>query len=73
MSSLAEGPISSVEFKAPHVWVHVTARDTSSQERTYSAEWSNPTRLERDPVSVGDIARHVERREAIPRCGRQCR
>ena len=46
-----EGPISSVEFKAPHVWVHVTARDTSGQERTYSAEWSNPTRLERDGIT----------------------
>jgi len=46
-----EGPITSVEFKAPHVWVHVTARDTSGQERTYSAEWSNPTRLERDGIT----------------------
>jgi hypothetical protein len=46
-----EGPIASVEFKAPHVWVHVTARDAAGKERTYSAEWSNPSRLERDGIT----------------------
>jgi len=46
-----EGPISSVEFKAPHVWVHVASRDAEGKERTYSAEWSNPSRLERDGIT----------------------
>jgi len=46
-----EGPISSVEFKAPHVWVHVASRDADGKERTYSAEWSNPSRLERDGIT----------------------
>jgi len=46
-----EGPISSVEFKAPHVWVHLTARDESGREHTYSAEWANPTRLEREGMT----------------------
>jgi hypothetical protein len=46
-----EGPISSVEFKAPHVWVHVAARDAAGKERTYSAEWANPSRLERDGIT----------------------
>ena len=46
-----EGAISQVEFKAPHVWVHVDARDASGKPRTYSAEWANPTRLERDGIT----------------------
>ena len=46
-----EGPISSVEFKAPHVWVHITSRDAEGKERTHSAEWSNPSRLERDGIT----------------------
>jgi uncharacterized protein DUF6152 len=46
-----EGAISSVEFKAPHVWVHVAARDAAGKERTYSAEWANPSRLERDGIT----------------------
>ena len=46
-----EGPISSVEFKAPHVWVHVATRDAAGNARTYSAEWSNPSRLERDGIN----------------------
>jgi Family of unknown function (DUF6152) len=45
-----EGVVSQVEFKAPHVWLHVTTRE-SGKERTYSAEWSNPTRLERDGIT----------------------
>lgn len=46
-----EGPISSIEFKAPHVWLHVAARDAAGKERTYSAEWANPSRLERDGIT----------------------
>ena len=46
-----EGVVSGVEFKAPHVWLHVAARDQSGKPRTYSAEWSNPTRLERDGIT----------------------
>jgi hypothetical protein len=45
-----EGVVSQVEFKAPHVWLHVTTRE-SGKERTYSAEWANPTRLERDGIT----------------------
>jgi hypothetical protein len=57
-----EGAISRLEFKAPHVWVHVDARDASGTLRTYSAEWGNPTRLERDGITkdtlrVDDLVR----------------
>ena len=46
-----EGTVSELEFKAPHVWVHVATRDAAGKERTYSAEWANPTRLERDGMT----------------------
>jgi hypothetical protein len=46
-----EGAVSEVEFKAPHVWLHVAAKDASGKERKYSAEWANPTRLERDGMT----------------------
>jgi hypothetical protein len=57
-----EGDISEVQFKAPHTWVHVVSQDASGKEKTYAAEWSNPTRLERDGITkdtlkVGDSVR----------------
>jgi uncharacterized protein DUF6152 len=45
------GRISGVEFKAPHVWVHVAARDAAGKESNDSAEWANPSRLERDGIT----------------------
>jgi hypothetical protein len=46
-----EGPIVEVQFRAPHTWVHVLANDTSGTQHTYAAEWSNPSRLERDGIT----------------------
>jgi hypothetical protein len=46
-----EGDIVEVEFKSPHTWVHVIARDSAGKERRYSAEWANPSRLERDGMT----------------------
>ena len=57
-----EGEIVDVQFKAPHTWVRVNARDASGQERVYAAEWANPSRLERDGMTkdtlkVSDVVR----------------
>lgn len=46
-----EGDIVEVQFKAPHTWVHITARDQSGKEKRYAAEWANPSRLERDGMT----------------------
>jgi hypothetical protein len=46
-----EGDIVEVQFKAPHTWVHVTARDASGKEKRYAAEWANPSRLEREGMT----------------------
>src|SRR5215510_10305244 len=57
-----EGNIVEVQFKAPHTWVHVMAHDESGKEKRYSAEWANPSRLERDGMTkdtlkVADVVR----------------
>ena len=57
-----EGEIVEVQFKAPHTWVHVTAREPSGSEKRYAAEWANPSRLERDGMTkdtlkVSDVVR----------------
>jgi len=46
-----EGPIVEVQFRAPHTWVHVLASDSFGRQHTYAAEWSNPSRLERDGIT----------------------
>ena len=46
-----EGAVSQIEFKAPHVWLHVAARDDAGTPRAYAAEGANPTRLERDGIT----------------------
>ena len=56
-----EGAIVEVQYKAPHVWVHVRAQD-EGKERVYAAEWANPSRLERDGMTkdtlrVADVVR----------------
>lgn len=57
-----EGDIVEVQFKAPHIWVHVATRDESGKEKKYAAEWANPSRLERegmtkDTLKVADFVR----------------
>ena len=57
-----EGAIVEVQFKSPHVWLHVRAQDTAGNARTYAAEWANPRRLERDGMTrdtlrVADVVR----------------
>jgi hypothetical protein len=57
-----QGEIVEVHFKAPHTWVHVNTRDSSSSEKRYAAEWANPSRLERDGMTkdtlkVADVVR----------------
>jgi hypothetical protein len=46
-----EGPIVEVQFRAPHIWVHLQAADTFGKQHTYAAEWANPSRLEREGIT----------------------
>jgi hypothetical protein len=57
-----EGDIVEVQYKSPHVWVHVNTRDAAGNARVYAAEWANPSRLERegmtkDTLRVSDVVR----------------
>jgi hypothetical protein len=54
-----EGEIVAFEYRSPHAWVHVRARDPQGELRTFAAEWANPNRLARakisqDTLRVGD-------------------
>jgi hypothetical protein len=57
-----EGEVVEFQYKNPHCWLHVVGREGLGQEKTYAAEWANPTRLERDGITgktlrSGDIVR----------------
>ena len=57
-----EGDIVEVRFQSPHTWIHIVSTDALGKERTYAAEWANPTRLERegmtkDTLKVADFVR----------------
>ena len=53
------GELVEFDYRAPHAWVKIRARDETGVERVFAAEWSNPSRLARDGVtkttlSIGD-------------------
>jgi len=45
-----EGELVEFEYRSPHAWVHVMARDEKGQIQRFSAEWSNPNRLSQQSV-----------------------
>lgn len=54
------GAIVEFDYRAPHAWVRINARDEAGQNQVFLAEWSNPNRLARDGVSkttlkIGDV------------------
>jgi hypothetical protein len=54
-----EGQIVEFEYRSPHAFVHVMARDESGELQRFSAEWSNPNRLSQrgitsDTLKPGD-------------------
>ena len=50
-SMTVTGQLVEFEYRAPHAWVHVRARDEENRAQTYAAEWANPSRLSRDNVT----------------------
>jgi hypothetical protein len=58
-SVTVEGELVSFEYRSPHAWVHVRARDAKGQMQTFAAEWSGPSRLAhqhitQDTLRAGD-------------------
>jgi hypothetical protein len=40
-----EGDLVEFEYRSPHAWVHVMARDQNGRLQKFSAEWAGPARL----------------------------
>ena len=54
-----EGELVEFEYRNPHAWVHVMARDENGEMQKFSAEWAGATRLKQGGVTqetlkVGD-------------------
>ena len=59
-SVTVQGEVVDFEYKSPHAWVHILVRNEAGQTQRYSAEWSNPNRLQqlkitRDAIKPGDV------------------
>ena len=50
-SMTIEGDVVEFQYKAPHAWVHVEAMNERGRVQRFAAEWSNPSRLERDGIT----------------------
>ena len=53
------GELIEFEYRSPHTWVHVQAKDDKGQMQRFAAEWANPNRLARqgitkDTLKAGD-------------------
>jgi hypothetical protein len=57
-----EGEVIEFQYKNPHSWIHVMAREAFGGQKPYAAEWASVSRLERDGITaktlrVGDVVR----------------
>jgi len=50
-SVAVEGDLVEYDYRNPHAWVHVQARDNFGQMRRVSAEWANPARLTQQGIT----------------------
>jgi hypothetical protein len=54
-----EGELVEFEYRSPHAWVYILAKDNKGQMQRFAAEWANPNRLARqgitkDTLKIGD-------------------
>jgi hypothetical protein len=57
-----EGEVIEFQFKNPHSWIHIMAREAFGGAKPYAAEWASVSRLERDGINAktlrpGDVVR----------------
>lgn len=57
-----EGEVIEFQYKNPHSWIHVMAREPFGGAKQYAAEWASVSRLERDGINAktlraGDMVR----------------
>lgn len=46
-----EGDIAQIDYRSPHSWLHVNAKDESGVMRQVSAEWASAPRLKQSGVN----------------------
>jgi hypothetical protein len=75
-----EGELVELDYRNPHAWVHIAARDNNSRVQRVSAEWSNPGRLkqqgiDKDTLKPGDrlvVTGSPSRNPSSGRSGASC-
>jgi hypothetical protein len=50
-SMTIEGDVVEFQYKAPHAWVQLDVMNAAGRVQRFAAEWSNPSRLERDGIA----------------------
>ena len=50
-----EGELLEFEYKSPHAWVHVMAKDDDGEMQRYGAEWAGPGRLQQRGVKADTL------------------
>jgi Family of unknown function (DUF6152) len=50
-----EGELLEFEYKSPHAWVHVMAKDDDGEMQQYGAEWAGPGRLQQRGVKADTL------------------
>ena len=66
-----EGEVLQFDYRNPHAWVHLTAKDENGELQKFSAEWSNPNRLKQqgltaESIKPGDQSSSPEARAGTP-------
>jgi len=54
-----EGELVAFEYRSPHAWVYIMAKDEKGEMQRFGAEWANPSRLKNlgvteDTLKIGD-------------------
>jgi hypothetical protein len=50
-----EGAVVKFDYRSPHAWIYVMAKDENGQALQYAAEWSNPSRLKQQGITADTI------------------
>ncbi len=50
-----EGELVEFEYRSPHAWVHVMAKDEKGEMQRFAVEWSNPNGLGRQGVHADTL------------------
>ena len=50
-----EGEVVKFDYRSPHAWVYIVAKDEKGQTLQYAAEWFNPNRLKQQGITANTI------------------